>query len=210
MDSGLHDLAQTDGPDTSSQPPTEKDGGQKRTSSKSMSSDFDTLPELASLKETPEFQYLSQKSLSQIKRQSQKVKLIFSGLSVKVVLEENGEELLKKRIRTIACCAHVCKFFSYLLVSLPSLLVLLKLPTPRERKKENIWGSLPRKGPGIPKSTTCTSSCQRAPKWCVGLSLSIIGSCFHHFHHCLHLPPHTYRLLWCWNHSSLPLYMLSP
>ena len=100
IDSGLHNMVQTN----ASQ---EEGTGEKRSSNKSESSDFDTLPELASLQDSPEFQGLSQKNLSARKHLNQNVKLVFSGLTVKVVLEESGEELLKRKIRTIVCCAQV-------------------------------------------------------------------------------------------------------
>ena len=65
--------------------------------------DYDVLPDLDNLRGTPEFQALG--SVSDLPQQS--VRLVFSGFCVSVLLEESGELLLKRSIRTIACCAQV-------------------------------------------------------------------------------------------------------
>ena len=69
-----------------------------RMASDSVSSSFDTLPELATLKDTYAFQALSQ---------NQKVKLVFSGLTVAMLSEQGGEQLLNLHVRNISCCAQV-------------------------------------------------------------------------------------------------------
>ena len=76
----------------------------------SESTDFDTIPELVNLQTSSEFQALSLKVGSNKPFQNQKVRLTFSGVSVVVVTEEMGEIVLKKSIRTVACCAQV-RFF---------------------------------------------------------------------------------------------------
>ena len=83
------------------------------------STDFDTLPELANLKSSMEFQALSLKrggvggegggeggKEAQGPR-VQRVRLVFSGVSVVVTAEQNQDVILKKSIRSIACCAQV-------------------------------------------------------------------------------------------------------
>ena len=73
----------------------------------SESSDFDTLPELASLKSTTEFQALSLKGSAEGLRSPQKVRLLFSGTNVVVVTDQTEDIVLRKSIRNIACCAQV-------------------------------------------------------------------------------------------------------
>lgn len=78
------------------------------------SSDFDTIPELANLKSTTEFQALSFKTISGSSgtvQSQQKVRLLFSGVNVVVVTDqtEHEHEILRKSIRSIACCAQVSK-----------------------------------------------------------------------------------------------------
>ena len=65
--------------------------------------EYDVLSDLDNLRSTPEFQALGR--LSDLP--NQKVKLVFSGLCVSVFLEQSGEQLLKRTIRTIACSAQV-------------------------------------------------------------------------------------------------------
>ena len=68
-----------------------------------ISMEFDTIPELSSLQDTPVFQSLcGPPPLS-----SQRVRLVFSGMVVMLVCQETGERVLKKSIRNIACCAQV-------------------------------------------------------------------------------------------------------
>ena len=71
--------------------------GLVRATSDSMSSEFDTLPELANLRDSLAFQALSQ----------QKVKLVFSGLTVAMVSEQGDEQILNLNVRNISCCAQV-------------------------------------------------------------------------------------------------------
>lgn len=71
------------------------------------SADFDTLPELANLESSTEFQALSLKTAEGWPVISQKVRLMFSGVSVVVLTEHTNEIILKKSIRNIACCAQV-------------------------------------------------------------------------------------------------------
>ena len=71
-----------------------------RATSDSMSSEFDTLPELANLRDSPAFQALSL-------TQHQKVKLMFSGLNVAMVSEQGEEQILNLNVRNISCCAQV-------------------------------------------------------------------------------------------------------
>lgn len=76
------------------------------------SSDFDTIPELANLKSTTEFQALSLKATSGASgavQSQQKVRLLFSGVNVVVVTEQTEHVILRKSIRNIACCAQVSK-----------------------------------------------------------------------------------------------------
>lgn len=82
---------------------------QNNTVNHSESSDFDTLPELASLKSTTEFQALSLKGPADGGgvQSPQKVRLLFSGTNVVVVTEQTENVLLRKSIRNIACCAQV-------------------------------------------------------------------------------------------------------
>ena len=75
-------------------------GGVLRASTDSVSSEFDTLPELAKLKDSYAFQILSL-------NQSQRVKLVFSGLTVAMFSERGGEQLLGLNVRNISCCAQV-------------------------------------------------------------------------------------------------------
>lgn len=78
--------------------------------SRTESSDFDTIPELANLKSSTEFQALSLQDGSggEMVVKNQKVRLIFTGVSVLVVTSGNTENVvLKKPIRQIACCAQV-------------------------------------------------------------------------------------------------------
>ena len=70
---------------------------------RSVTSDFDTLPELANLKGSTEFQALSLKGAHTV----QKVRLLFSGVSVVVYLQQSQQIVLKKLIQNIACCAQV-------------------------------------------------------------------------------------------------------
>ena len=80
--------------------------------SRTESSDFDTIPELANLKSSTEFQALSQDGGNggEMMVKNQKVRLIFTGVNVLVVTNENTENVvLKKPIRQIACCAQVSK-----------------------------------------------------------------------------------------------------
>ena len=72
---------------------------------RSDSMEFDTIPELPSLQDSLEFQALSEGS--PLLLPSQKVKLIFSGLSVMLVSAISGERIMKKSIRYVACCAQV-------------------------------------------------------------------------------------------------------
>ena len=75
-------------------------GGGVRATSNSVSSEFDTLPELASLKDSLGFQVLSL-------TQNQRVKMVFSGLTVAMFSERGEEQLLNISIRNIPCCAQV-------------------------------------------------------------------------------------------------------
>lgn len=68
------------------------------------SSGFDTIPELANLKSSSEFQALS---LQGTHGAVQKVRLLFSGVSVMVYLQHSEQIILKKSIQNIACCAQV-------------------------------------------------------------------------------------------------------
>lgn len=70
---------------------------------RSGTSEFDTLPELANLKGSTEFQALSLKGTHTM----QKVRLLFSGVSVVVYLQQSQQIILKKLIQNIACCAQV-------------------------------------------------------------------------------------------------------
>lgn len=70
---------------------------------RTVSSDFDTLPELANLKGSSEFQALSLGSTHGV----QKVRLLFSGVSVVVYPQHSQQIILKKSIQNIACCAQV-------------------------------------------------------------------------------------------------------
>lgn len=70
---------------------------------RTVSSDFDTLPELANLKGSSEFQALSFRSRNTV----QKVLLLFSGVSVVVYPQNSQQIILKKSIQNIACCAQV-------------------------------------------------------------------------------------------------------
>ena len=79
----------------------EREGEGERTASES--SDFDTIPELDSLQSSVEFKALSQKSLEVPLR---RVTMVFSGLSLSV-LSESGQQLFKRKIKSIACCAQV-------------------------------------------------------------------------------------------------------
>ena len=74
--------------------------GLVRATSDSTSSEFDTLPELANLKDTLAFQALSL-------TQHLKVKLMFSGLTVAMVSEQGEEQILNLNVRNISCCAQV-------------------------------------------------------------------------------------------------------
>ena len=74
--------------------------GLVRATSDSASSEFDTLPELANLRDTPAFQALSLV-------QHQKIKLMFSGLTVTMVTEQGEEQILNLNVRSISCCAQV-------------------------------------------------------------------------------------------------------
>ena len=74
--------------------------GLVRATSDSASSEFDTLPELANLRDTPAFQALSL-------IQHQKIKLMFSGLTVTMVTEQGEEQILNLNVRSISCCAQV-------------------------------------------------------------------------------------------------------
>ena len=71
-------------------------------SSDSVSSEFDTLPELANLRDSYAFQ-----ALSHAGQQTQKVKLVFSGLMVTMFAERGEEQLLRLHVRNISCCAQV-------------------------------------------------------------------------------------------------------
>lgn len=71
------------------------------------SSDFDTIPELANLKSSTEFQALSLKDTLSGSASVQRVKLLFSGVSVLVFPQHSDQIILKKSIRNIACCAQV-------------------------------------------------------------------------------------------------------
>ena len=66
----------------------------------SVCSEFDTLPELANLRDSYAFQALSL-------TQNQRVKLVFSGLTVVIFSECGGEQLLNLHLRNISCCAQV-------------------------------------------------------------------------------------------------------
>lgn len=85
------------------------------------STDFDTLPELANLKSSTEFQALSMSvsgsgtGVATVQSQ-QKVRLLFSGVSVVVAVEQTQHIILKKSIRNIACCAQVRHCVRYVLV----------------------------------------------------------------------------------------------
>ena len=74
--------------------------GLVRATSDSTSSEFDTLPELANLRDSLAFQALSL-------TQHQKVKLVFSGLTVAMVSEQGEEQILNLNVRNISCCAQV-------------------------------------------------------------------------------------------------------
>ena len=65
--------------------------------------EYDTLPELESLQHSPEFQALRHPLELPVKA----VKLVFSGLSVSIVSRQSRELLLRRTIRTIACCGQV-------------------------------------------------------------------------------------------------------
>ena len=78
-------------------------GGCEEEGTDTEQADYDVLPDLDNLRSTPEFQALGQ--LSDLPHQ--KVRVVFSGFCVSVLLEESGELLLKRSIRTIACCAQV-------------------------------------------------------------------------------------------------------
>ena len=69
----------------------------------SVCSDFDTIPELASLQDSALFQSLS----GPLALPSRRVKLVFSDLTVFLVSEDGGERIMKKNIRNIVCCAQV-------------------------------------------------------------------------------------------------------
>ena len=84
--------------------PSEDKSVQEETK-RSDSMEFDTIPELPSLQDTLEFKALSEGS--PLLLPSEKVKLIFSGLSVMLVSEKSGERIMKKSIRYVACCAQV-------------------------------------------------------------------------------------------------------
>lgn len=86
------------------------------TTQRSDSSDFDTLPELANLKSSTEFQALSLKATSGASGSvqcQQKVRLLFSGVNVVVVTEQTEHVILRKSIRNIACCAQVSQPHPY-------------------------------------------------------------------------------------------------
>ncbi len=70
---------------------------------KKPSSEFDTIPELANLQASTEFQALSNRRGVAF----QKVRLLFTGVSVVVLTEDTGEIVLKKSVKSIACCAQV-------------------------------------------------------------------------------------------------------
>lgn len=88
--------------DTSTSSLSAQPNGRVRTES----ADFDTIPELANLKSSTEFQALSMKTVDSVNA-TQKVRLLFSGVSVMVVTEQSENVILKKSIKTIACCAQV-------------------------------------------------------------------------------------------------------
>lgn len=77
------------------------------------SNDFDTLPELANLKSSTEFQALSLKTGGEEgggkEGRVQRVRLVFSGVSVVVSAEQDQHIILKKPIKSIACCAQVSR-----------------------------------------------------------------------------------------------------
>ena len=77
----------------------------------SESSDFDIIPELANLKTSTEFQALSLKTDASSIIVNKKVRLVFTGVSVVVLTEETGDTILKKSIKSIACCAQVTSLF---------------------------------------------------------------------------------------------------
>lgn len=95
--SSCHELAVTTPTELTS---TAEPNGRIRTES----TDFDTLPELANLKGSSEFQALSLKKSS---GSVQPVRLLFSGVSVLVYPHQSQEVILKKSIQHIACCAQV-------------------------------------------------------------------------------------------------------
>lgn len=72
------------------------------------STGFDTLPELANLKGSSEFQALSLKKSSTRGQSVQHVRLLFSGVTVLVHPQQSQHVILKKTIQNIACCAQVC------------------------------------------------------------------------------------------------------
>lgn len=83
--------------------PSSEPNGRVRTES----SDFDTLPELANLKGSSEFQALSLKKGSARGVSVQHVRLLFSGVTVFVYPQMSQQIILKKSIQNIACCAQV-------------------------------------------------------------------------------------------------------
>ncbi len=87
-----------------------------------ISMDFDTIPELSSLQDTPVFQ-----SLCGSQATSQRVRLVFSGMVVMLVCQETGERLLKKSIRNIACCAQV--MITYVVSSLDNVATCIDTST---------------------------------------------------------------------------------
>ncbi len=127
--------------------------------------DFDTLPELANLKSSTEFQALSGGGggggggAGREGREVavQKVCLVFSGVSVVVTVEQTHHVILKKSIKSIACCAQVreCEGCA---VGVSSCTVPC-----RERRRMSMWPSLA--GAKRTRSTTLTSLWQRIPRW---------------------------------------------
>lgn len=77
-----------------------KGQGEEAVRSDSLTSEYDTLPELANLKDSYAFQALSL-------TQNHRVKLVFSGLTVVIFSERGGEQLLNLHLRNISCCAQV-------------------------------------------------------------------------------------------------------
>ena len=74
-----------------------------RTRNDSICSDFDTIPELASLQDSAVFQSLSGPQGPP----SRRVRLVLSELTVMLVCEDSGERVMKKSVRNILSCAQV-------------------------------------------------------------------------------------------------------